>query len=82
MSAVTVYGATWCHDTQDTLRHLKQVNVQFTYHDVDEDPAAAAFVLEHNAGKQKLPTVDVGGKILSIPDDADLDAALRRGGIV
>lgn len=82
MSQITVYGADWCHDTQSTRRHLDEIGVRYAYRDIDEDPAALTFVTAHNAGKQKLPTVDVAGQVLSTPDESELDEALRGRGIV
>ena len=79
---VKVYGASWCHDTQDTVKHLDALGVSYQYLDVDEDPHAQAWVKDHNSGKQKLPTLDVAGQILSIPEDSELDAALRSKGIL
>ena len=79
---IKVYGATWCHDTQDTVKHLDALGVEYEYLDVDKDPHAQAWVKDHNNGKQKLPTLDVGGQILSVPDLPKLDEALRAKGIV
>lgn len=75
--AVNVYGAGWCGDTRASRALLDEMGVSYQYHDVDSDPKAAAFVREHNAGKQKLPTIDIDGKILSIPDDETLAEALE-----
>ena len=80
-SLVTVYGADWCGDTSMTRNYLKRLNVKFAYINVDKDPAGAEWVRDQNAGKQKLPTVDVGGKILSIPDDQELEVALKSAGV-
>jgi mycoredoxin len=79
---IKVYGATWCHDTQDTVKHLDALGVEYEYLDVDQDPHAQAWVKDHNHGKQKLPTLDVGGQILSMPRTPELDEALRAQGIV
>ena len=79
---VKVYGATWCHDTRDTVKHLDSLGVEYEFLDVDEDPHAQAWVKDHNNGKQKLPTLDVAGEILSIPDMPELDEVLRAKGIV
>lgn len=80
-SSVTVYGADWCGDTSMTRNQLKKLGVPFVYVNVDKQPEGADWVREHNDGKQKLPTVDVDGKILSIPDEDELAAALKSAGI-
>ena len=79
---VKVYGAAWCHDTQETVQHLDSLGVEYQYLDVDEDPHAQAWVKDHNSGKQKLPTLDVSGQILSVPKMPQIDEALRSKGIV
>ncbi len=81
MSHVQVYGADWCEDTQETRRHLDELGVAYDYHDIDREPRARAWVQEMNGGKQKTPTLDVMGRVLSEPDDAELDRALRETGI-
>ncbi len=43
---------------------------------IHEDPAAAAVVREHNGGDELVPTVDVGGRILSNPSVRAVRAAL------
>jgi mycoredoxin len=77
---ITVYGADWCGDTSMTRNQLKKMGVPFQYVNVDKVPEGAEWVREHNGGKQKLPTVDVGGKVLSMPEEAELAAAVRAAG--
>ena len=45
--------------------------------DIHRDPAAAAFVRSHNDGNELVPTVDVGGRVLSNPSLRSVRAALR-----
>lgn len=82
MNTVKVYGADWCGDTRSTKNHLDSLGVQYQYLNVDRDPAAKEWMLEQNGGKQKLPTVDVSGEVLSIPDEMDLENALRDKGLM
>jgi mycoredoxin len=78
MSDIHVFGADWCHDTHHTLNHLKRLGIPFDYADVDDDPAARQWVLEQNDGKQKTPTVDIKGTVLSVPSNEDLDTVLQQ----
>jgi glutaredoxin len=64
--------------TQRTLNHLNEIGVPYEYINVDEDRRASDWVRRHNDGKEKKPTVDIGGEILSEPSNDELDAALRR----
>jgi glutaredoxin len=82
MAGVKVYGADWCHDTERTLNHLRNLNVPHDYVDIERDPEARAWVREQNGGKEKKPTVDVEGRILSQPANEELDEVLATAGIL
>jgi len=78
MSQVKVYGADWCHDTQATLAELKELQVPFDYIDIEADPKAAAWVRDQNNGKEKKPTLDIDGQVLSVPSNQELQQVLRE----
>jgi len=80
MSDIKVYGAGWCEDTERTRHHLDKLGVPYEYHDVDTEPAAKDWVRQQNNGKQKTPTLDLRGRILIEPSDAELDEALKASG--
>lgn len=82
MYPVKIYGADWCEDTQATRRHLEALHIPYDYHDVDAEPAAKQWVRDHNAGKQKTPTLDIRGAILSVPENDQLDCTLREKGLI
>ncbi|MBV8897106.1 MAG: glutaredoxin family protein [Acidobacteriaceae bacterium] len=82
MATVTVYGADWCPLTKAALRHLDEVGVEYKYVDIDEDAEAAQWVANHNDGKEKKPTIDVEGEVLSEPSDAELDEVLRAKSVL
>ena len=77
-TTVKVYGAGWCGDTKASRALLDEMGIAYEYHDVDKDPAAAEYVKSQNAGKQKLPTIDIDGRVLSVPGDDDLAEALEN----
>ena len=77
MSSVIVYGADWCPLTRASLAHLDKIGVEYKYIDIDEDVQAAKWVADHNHGKEKKPTIDVDGEVLTTPTDRELDKALR-----
>jgi glutaredoxin len=79
---VKVYGADWCHDTQDTLKHLRELGVAHAYINVEEDVKAAAWVKQHNDGKERKPTLDIAGQVLSVPTNRELESALREKGFM
>ena len=80
--AVKVYGADWCGDTKRTLAYLDGQGVAYEYVNVEEDAKASAWVKEQNGGKERKPTLDLGGRVLSVPSDQELAAALRDEGLL
>ncbi|HEV2293580.1 MAG TPA: glutaredoxin family protein [Tepidisphaeraceae bacterium] len=80
METIKVYGAGWCEDTQRTRDYLDHVGMSYEYLDVDADPEAKQWVVQHNGGKQKTPTVVIDDQILVEPENSDLENALRRAG--
>ena len=79
---VKVYGADWCEDTQHTLEHLRGLGVAHRFIDIDEDEAARAWVSAQNDGKERKPTLDIAGQVLTEPTDRELDSALREKGFM
>ena len=73
-----VYGAGWCEDTTRTRSHLDSLGISYQYFDVDADPQAKQWVIQRNGGKQKTPTVDIGGRILVEPENDELDELLGK----
>ena len=82
MLEVKVYGADWCEDTQHTLKHLSDLGVAHRYVNIEQDEEAREWVREHNDGKERKPTLDVAGQVLSVPTDRELDSALREKGLM
>ncbi|HEY0320881.1 MAG TPA: glutaredoxin family protein [Pyrinomonadaceae bacterium] len=77
MSKIKVYGADWCGDTKRTLRHLDELGVDYDYINIEQDEEAARWVREQNEGKERKPTVQINGRVLSEPGNEELDAALQ-----
>lgn len=82
MLQVKVYGADWCGDTQRTLALLRELGVAHTYINIEKDPHAAAWVREHNDGKERKPTLDIAGQILAEPSHREIESALREKGLM
>lgn len=78
MSNVKVYGAGWCGLTVRTLHHLDSLGVPYDYIDVDEDPAASEWVKKQNNGREKKPTLDIDGRVLTNPSKSELESVLRE----
>jgi mycoredoxin len=78
MAAVKVYGADWCGMTRRTRAHLDDLGVKYLYINIEEDPQASQWVKDQNGGKEKKPTLDIGGYIISEPSNIELEQALRQ----
>lgn len=82
MSQVKVYGADWCEDTTAVRNNLDSLGVPYQYVDVEQDRQAQDWVKQQNGGKQKTPTLDIGGQVLVEPDERELELALRDKGLM
>ena len=73
-----MYGADWCGDCRRSKRFMEENNVAFNYIDVENDPTAAAKVVEINGGAQSIPVIVFeDGTHLTEPSDNDLKAKLE-----
>jgi len=79
---VKVYGADGCADTRRARAFLDRLGVQYQYIDIEQDESAAVWVREQNGGKERVPTVDIAGQVLSVPSDHELTGALRERGLM
>ncbi len=82
MFGVRVYGADWCEDTRHTREFLERLGVRYEYVDIERDERAREWVREQNGGRERKPTLDVAGQILSVPSDHELTSALRERGLM
>ena len=79
---VKVYGAGWCADTRSTLEHLRGLGVAHRFIDIEQDEEARAWVSAHNEGRERKPTLDIAGQVLSVPTNRELESALREKGFM
>ena len=79
---VEVYGADWCADTQRTRRLLDSLGVSYQYINVEQDQQASEWVKQQNDGKERKPTVKIGGQVLAEPSDQELEHTLRQEGLM
>jgi glutaredoxin len=81
MADIKVYGADWCSLTTRTKAHLDQQGIPYEYVNIDQDRRAAEWVAAQNGGKEKKPTLDIGGYVLAEPTNAELDKVLVEKGL-
>lgn len=76
---ITFYGASWCGDCRRSKRLLDELNVAYTYIDVETDASAAAKVVEINGGVQAIPVIVFPDQThLTEPSDKALSAKLAE----
>ena len=69
---ITVYGAYWCKDTIRTIAFLSGAGIPYVFVDIDSDLESAQKVQDWNEGRLSTPTLDIEGRIVHIPSDAEL----------
>jgi len=56
-TTLTMYSTTWCGYCQRLKQQLDREGIGYTEVDIEQDPAAAAYVEQVNGGNQTVPTV-------------------------
>lgn len=82
MTSVRVYGTDSCPMTKAALIYLDRIAVPYEYLNIEEDAAAAQWVRDHNGGKERKPTIEIGGQILVEPSDQELERSVRNQGLL
>lgn len=76
-SVIIVYGTTWCPDCRRSKQFLAENRIQYTWVDIEQDPAAVAEVEQINNGKRVVPTIVFpDGGVLVEPSNEELAAVL------
>lgn len=76
---VILYGADWCPDCQRAKSYLQDNQINFQYIEVDKYAWAAQKVEGINNGKRIIPTIFIGDKSYSNPDNSILKGVLNIG---
>ena len=76
MIPIKLYGADWCPDCLRAKSFLKDNKIAFEFIDVDLDKGATTLVETINKGKRIIPTIFVGEKPYTNPDNPTLADAL------
>lgn len=75
---ICVYGTGWCPDTARSRKCLDKLGIKYTWHDIDKDKDACAFVEKVNQGNRSVPTILFpDGSIIVEPSDAELEKKCR-----
>jgi glutaredoxin len=79
---IKVYGADWCGDTKRALNYLDNLEIDYQYINVEQNKEASEWVKRQNGGKERKPTIIVGEQVLTVPNESELDSALREQGVI
>jgi mycoredoxin len=63
---IKVYTTRWCGDCQITKNYLTQFGIPYQEIDIEDDPQAAAYVMQVNDGRRSVPTLVYGGEATSL----------------
>ncbi len=60
---IRIYTRSWCEDSSEAKKFLKDHSLPFEEVDIEADPQAREFVMRVNEGKQRTPTFEADGRI-------------------
>jgi mycoredoxin len=76
---VTMYTTTWCGFCRRLKAQLARAGVEVSEVDIEQDPAAADFVMSVNGGNQTVPTLlFADGSTMINPSAAQVQARLTE----
>lgn len=76
-ATLTMYSTTWCGYCRRLKTLLDREGIEYVEVDIEQEPAAADFVMSVNGGNQTVPTLHFpNGKALTNPSLADVKATL------
>ena len=77
MEQIKMYGTRWCPDCLRAKQIFSKHNIAFTWHDIEQDEEACAYVEKVNGGFKSVPTILFpDGSVLVEPSNAALEKKL------
>jgi len=75
-----MYTTNWCGDCLVTKNFLSRFEIPFEEINIENDPAAADYVMQVNGGRRSVPTLEYNGDAESLSNfsRAKLDAFLDK----
>ena len=78
---LTMYSTPWCGYCRRLAGQLDREGIDYTVVDIEQDPAAAAYVMQVNGGNRTVPTVAFpDGSALTNPSITQVKAQLAAAG--
>ncbi|MBS9533647.1 mycoredoxin [Mycobacterium sp. M1] len=79
MTPIVMYSTRWCGYCSQLKKVLNKYEIPFEEIDIEQDPAAAAFVASANGGCRTVPTLRFAdGSTLTNPTGRDVKAKLAE----
>lgn len=80
---VKMYTTSWCPDCHATKAALTKRGIAYQEINIEQDEAAAEIVMQVNAGRRSVPTLEFNGKAASLSRFSlqKLDAYLKEAGL-
>ncbi len=77
---IKMYTTTWCPDCTAAKSVLKKRGLEFDEINIEQDDAAAQYVMQVNGGKRSVPTLVIGEDAVSLSgfSRAKLDVFLQK----
>ena len=79
MAEIKMYTTSWCGDCRMTKMFMAEKGISYEEIDIEQTPGAAEIVMKANAGKRKVPTLDIDGRFVAVSpfNRQQLEEALR-----
>jgi mycoredoxin len=75
LQGIRIFGTSWCGDTRRARKFFADHEIEYEWIDIDQDKAAAEYVMSVNNGCRSVPTIlFTDGSILVEPSTMQLMA--------
>jgi mycoredoxin len=66
MAEIKMYTTSWCGDCRMTKMYMAEKGISYEEIDIEQTPEAAEIVMKANAGKRKVPTLEIDGRFIAV----------------
>lgn len=81
MNEISIYGASWCKDSQRAMKQLEQENISYTFLAIDDQEKGKEYtqkVIEINNGKRITPTLVIDDENYPNPSNNEMIAIIEN----
>lgn len=78
---ITIYSAVWCGYCHAAKQYLDRLGVNYTDHDIEQDPSKAEEVVQ-KSGQMGIPVLDINGEIIVGFDRPKIDEVLKANKLI